>query len=657
MALGVGIYQLRLHDVAFGVHGYSGIGYDDGVYTGAALHLVHGVLPYRDFVLLHPPGISLLLAPFAALGHARGVLGAARALTIVAAVANATLAAVVLRYRSAAAMFVAGTALACFPLAVTADQTVLLEPYLICFCLLGAVSLFQRGRFAGSWRLLLGGLALGFATAVKIWGVLPLAVALLLCVPLWRKRVAPLLSGAVVGFAVPCLPFFFLAPGSFVRDIVSSQLGRVVPAGSATPAARRLLDITGLSGLTWFHPSAWVALGLGLALVVAVAAVFVFFVVKPADWFVLGSAVLATTVLFFTNSYSDHYAYFSAPFLAMLAGICASHVVGGLRGSKRRLARRAAGLSLPVALAVAAAAFLLPQQASYARSYLASATDTAPLLERFIPPRACVVADEVTYLVAADRFGSSSSSCPAVVDAYGVWFTSFPQHLPPYPGPYPSAFTAKWGRWFAAADFAVLTAPQTDIIPWSGALAGWFASDFQLVYSQPGLYVYKHAVRTPPPGPGAPTGTAGALVLQGLSAQRSGDIAGAISDYQAALRADPGNFYAHFDLGTIYQQRGDLTNAALQYQDALRTNPTFGPALYNLAVLETPTAPASAISYFEQDLQVEPDNASANFDLGILLIKSGKVASGDGYVQKGVRLNPALAKSIPPGITVPGVNG
>lgn len=37
--------------------GLSGIGnYDDTVYFGSALALVHGQLPYRDFLLLHPPG-------------------------------------------------------------------------------------------------------------------------------------------------------------------------------------------------------------------------------------------------------------------------------------------------------------------------------------------------------------------------------------------------------------------------------------------------------------------------------------------------------------------------------------------------------------------------------------------------------------------------
>src|SRR6478672_1803136 len=38
-----------------------------GVHYAVAMGLVHGLLPYRDFLFLHPPGIALLLAPFASL--------------------------------------------------------------------------------------------------------------------------------------------------------------------------------------------------------------------------------------------------------------------------------------------------------------------------------------------------------------------------------------------------------------------------------------------------------------------------------------------------------------------------------------------------------------------------------------------------------------
>ena len=50
--------------------GLSGLGvYDDGVYYAAAASLVAGRVPYEQFVLLHPPGIAVALAPFAVLGR------------------------------------------------------------------------------------------------------------------------------------------------------------------------------------------------------------------------------------------------------------------------------------------------------------------------------------------------------------------------------------------------------------------------------------------------------------------------------------------------------------------------------------------------------------------------------------------------------------
>ena len=37
--------------------------YDDGVYLGEAIRLLHGDLPYRDYALIQPPGVMLLTLP------------------------------------------------------------------------------------------------------------------------------------------------------------------------------------------------------------------------------------------------------------------------------------------------------------------------------------------------------------------------------------------------------------------------------------------------------------------------------------------------------------------------------------------------------------------------------------------------------------------
>ena len=52
VAFGICLYQLLLPNVLLGYHEY-----DDGAYMGSALRLVHGLIPYRDFVMVQPPGI------------------------------------------------------------------------------------------------------------------------------------------------------------------------------------------------------------------------------------------------------------------------------------------------------------------------------------------------------------------------------------------------------------------------------------------------------------------------------------------------------------------------------------------------------------------------------------------------------------------------
>ena len=65
-------FAARLWPVLHGGGLFGLAGYDDGVYESAADAVVSGRLPYRDFLLLHPPGLIYLLAPFALLGRVIG---------------------------------------------------------------------------------------------------------------------------------------------------------------------------------------------------------------------------------------------------------------------------------------------------------------------------------------------------------------------------------------------------------------------------------------------------------------------------------------------------------------------------------------------------------------------------------------------------------
>jgi hypothetical protein len=66
------LWQLSRPGYLFGVTEY-----DDGPYFGSAVRLVDGALPYRDFVLVQPPGIPLLMVPAALAGKPAGPIARA----------------------------------------------------------------------------------------------------------------------------------------------------------------------------------------------------------------------------------------------------------------------------------------------------------------------------------------------------------------------------------------------------------------------------------------------------------------------------------------------------------------------------------------------------------------------------------------------------
>src|SRR5215472_16123346 len=208
LAIGLRLFQLSRPGYLFGITEY-----DDGTDFGSAVRLVYGALPYRDFIMVQPPGITLLMAPVAlvtkGVGTAAG-MATARVLTALASAAAVPLAGLLTRHRGLVAVF---------PESVLAARTVLLEPWLVLFCLLGALAAFDRDRIAGWQRLLVGGCAFGFAGAVKVWAILPVLVILALTARRPRHAVA-LAGGVAAGFLVPVLPFALTAPATFYRSVV-----------------------------------------------------------------------------------------------------------------------------------------------------------------------------------------------------------------------------------------------------------------------------------------------------------------------------------------------------------------------------------------------------------------------------------------------------
>ena len=460
LAVALGLYQLSRPNMLFGVSEY-----DDGAYFGSAIRLVHGALPYRDFVLVQPPGFMILASPLALLSHPIGTdaaLATARLFMTLVAALNVVLVALLVRHRGPLATLVAAGVMAVFPAEIHATHTLLLEPLLDLFCLLGAVLIFEGDRLTTRTRsLVIGGLAFGFAGTIKGWALIPVLAIILLCLPQVRRRLMPFLGAVALGFVVPTLPFALLAPASFYREVVATQLGRIAGSGRVG-AGTRLGDLTGSSSLT---PNAASSLGVAIVLVAALVVLTIATAVRRGgrlstfEWFVFGSMLGIGVLLMAPAEFYDHYAAFFAPFIAMAVG-CGV----GLFATR-------ATLPTVTALAAIGVIALAANQVRVVRSE--HGTDLTATVGSIIPPQSCALSDSAAYLITTNRFVSSRPDCADnITDPYGTTISN---------GGRTPAAVAVWQHAIENADYLVLYSLRNGRILLVPALRAEIVDDFTSV--------------------------------------------------------------------------------------------------------------------------------------------------------------------------------
>jgi len=391
--------------------------YDDGVYFGASLQLLHGILPYRDFAFIQPPMVSVLLLPFAALSGVAGTahgFEAARIFIDLVTTANVVLAGLLVRHRPTLQVLVSTGIMAAYPATVRASQTVLLEPLLVFFCLAGLLSLFDGDKITTSQRRIVAcGVLFGVAGATKLWAVLPfLAVLCVAGTPGLGTR-CRLLAGGAAGFLACSLPFIIGSPGAFIRDVFVTQAER---GSSGYLPLQRMADLTGLPGLYSLitadaHRGAQV---LAVVIVVMIVLCLLAFsgngraAPSRLDWFALLATVATVIGLYSAPSYYYHYAAFAAPFAALLYGTVA------LRLRERFAAVRT--------VAVAAAAIPVLLMAIMLGLRIDTIVSAGPAgqagteLGTEIPRHGCVLSFDPGLAILDNRFTGDVAGCPEEVD-------------------------------------------------------------------------------------------------------------------------------------------------------------------------------------------------------------------------------------------------
>jgi len=130
----------------------------------------------------------------------------------------------------------------------------------------------------------------------------------------------------------------------------------------------------------------------------------------------------------------------------------------------------------------------------------------------------------------------------------------------------------------------------------------------------------------------------------GAAFDNQGHIDEAMGQYRQAIRWDPDNFDAHFNLGTDLAQRSRTDEAIAQYQEVVRLKPDYSLVHYNLgnALLQKGQS-AEAARQFQEAVRLKPDDNQALNNLGVYLLRTGKTAQAADLLQKAVRIRPDYA--------------
>lgn len=383
--------------------------YDTGVYFSASALLLRGVLPYRDFVFVHPPGIAWFYGltswwPDVAAGFA-----SARWLACVVGAVNSYLAGMlVLRTGSLFGAVTAAVLYALYPDAVATETSTFLEPVLNLACLASA-SFWLSMTKETPRRTLAAGFLAGAACTVKLLGGI-WVVAAIASAPRGRfaSTTSRFLAAGIASGALLLAPVALLAPGSFLSQVVLFQLSRP-PDGTPGAAARLPLILD--NG----HLVATILAAVAILGIVVTALRFGRSAVSREERFFTIAAVLTVAAFLASSSYWTQYNAYLAPSECVLAGLGTARL---LRGRSRKLA-------MAIAVVITAAGAVLLRRPF--RQTLREAEQLSPELialrgasRGVLEPGDSLFAFDPSWGLVAGRLPAFGDGAPVVVDSYGA---------------------------------------------------------------------------------------------------------------------------------------------------------------------------------------------------------------------------------------------
>lgn len=132
---------------------------------------------------------------------------------------------------------------------------------------------------------------------------------------------------------------------------------------------------------------------------------------------------------------------------------------------------------------------------------------------------------------------------------------------------------------------------------------------------------------------------------QGLNAQFSGDLDGALDGYSEAIRLMPNYAEAYNNRGNVRRDKGDLQGALQDYDEAIRLKPD-APVFYNRGTMRSDKGDLDgALQDFNEAIRLKPDYADAYVNRGNALSNKGDLKGAMRDYNEAIRLRPDYAET------------
>jgi tetratricopeptide (TPR) repeat protein len=136
--------------------------------------------------------------------------------------------------------------------------------------------------------------------------------------------------------------------------------------------------------------------------------------------------------------------------------------------------------------------------------------------------------------------------------------------------------------------------------------------------------------------------TLDALNALGIAYGRTGRAQDALAAFDRGLKIDPENPMLHENIGAIHLDAGHLAAARGEFARAIRANPASAQGHAGLATVAFKSGDRdTALASWKRAVDLDPTNWDALYNLGVQLLRGGRMAEARPYLERFVRTAPA----------------